>query len=83
MTCSVGFRAPSHADMLRDFSEFLAEQLSEEIRYADPDLVPQANPGEISSGAVKESPACSDSVSRRFRQTGRMVWTLYDLSEIS
>ena len=54
MTCSVGFRAPSHADMLRDFSEYLGEQLSEEIRYADPDLVPQANPGQISPEAVKK-----------------------------
>ena len=54
MTCSVGFRAPSHGDMLRDFSEHIGEQLSEEIRYADPDLVPQANPGQISPEAVKK-----------------------------
>ena len=54
MTCSVGFRAPSHGDILRDFSEYLGEQLSEEIRYADPDLVPQANPGQISPEAVKK-----------------------------
>ena len=54
MTCSVGFRAPSHGDLLRDFSEHMGEQLSEEIRYADPDLVPQANPGQISPEAVKK-----------------------------
>ncbi len=53
MTCSVGFRAPSHRDLLLDFPEFIGEQLSEEVRYADPDLIPQANPGEITPEAVK------------------------------
>jgi 50S ribosomal protein L16 3-hydroxylase len=53
MTCSVGFRAPSHRDILLDFPEYIGETLSEEIRYADPGLVPQANPGQITSEAVK------------------------------
>ena len=53
MTCSVGFRAPSHRDILRDFPEYVGEQLSEEVRYADPGLVPQANPGQITPEAVK------------------------------
>jgi 50S ribosomal protein L16 3-hydroxylase len=53
MTCSVGFRAPAHRDILLDFPEYIGETLSEEIRYADPDLVPQSNPGEITSEAVK------------------------------
>ena len=53
MTCSVGFRAPSHRDILLDFPEYIGETLSEEIRYADPDLVPQANPGQITSEAVQ------------------------------
>jgi len=54
MTCSVGFRAPSHRDILLDFPESVGEQLSEEVRYADPDLVPQANPGQITPEAVKK-----------------------------
>ena len=53
MTCSVGFRAPSHRDILLDFPEFIGEQLSEDVRYTDPDLLPQVNPGRISSEAVK------------------------------
>ncbi len=53
MTCSVGFRAPSHRDILLDFSESIGEELSDEVRYADPDLVPQVNPGQITSEAVK------------------------------
>jgi len=54
MTCSVGFRAPSHRDILLDFSEYIGEELNEEVRYADPDLVPQANPGQITPEAVKK-----------------------------
>ena len=54
MTCSVGFRAPSHRDILLDFPEYIGEQLTEEVRYADPDLVPQVNPGQITSEAVKK-----------------------------
>jgi 50S ribosomal protein L16 3-hydroxylase len=53
MTCSVGFRAPSHRDILLDFSESVGEQLSEELRYTDSGLVPQANPGQINPEAVK------------------------------
>jgi 50S ribosomal protein L16 3-hydroxylase len=54
MTCSVGFRAPSHRDLLLDFPEYIGEQLTEEVRYADPDLVPQANTGQITTEAVKK-----------------------------
>jgi len=54
MTCSVGFRAPSHHELLLDFSASVGEELSEEVRYADPDLVPQVNPGEITPEAVKK-----------------------------
>ena len=53
MTCSVGFRAPSHRDLLLDYPEYIGEQLSEDIRYADPNLVSQANPGQISSEAIQ------------------------------
>jgi len=54
MTCSVGFRAPSHRDILLDFPEYIGEQLNEEVRYADPDLVSQVNPGQITPEAVKK-----------------------------
>ncbi|NKB77368.1 MAG: cupin domain-containing protein [Gammaproteobacteria bacterium] len=52
MTCSVGFRAPSHRDILLDYYEEVAEQLNEDIRYSDPNLVPQPNPGQITPEAV-------------------------------
>ncbi len=54
LTCSVGFRAPSHGEILREFSTAIGECVSEAIRYADPDLSPQSNPGEISSEALEQ-----------------------------
>ena len=52
MTCSVGFRAPSHRDILIDYPEYIGNQLSEDVRYTDPNLVSQSNPGQITSEAV-------------------------------
>ena len=52
MTYSVGFRAPSHRDLLLDFPEYVGEQLSEDVRYADPDLVPHDNPGHMTPAVV-------------------------------
>jgi len=49
MTCSVGFRAPSHSDILRDFTDYLGEQLNESMRYSDTGLKPQVNSGEINN----------------------------------
>ena len=53
MSYSIGFRAPTHADMVVDFVEHLAQRLPDELRYTDPNLEPQPNPGEISSSALK------------------------------
>ena len=52
MTFSVGMRAPSQAELLLDFAEFLAEPLGEERRYSDPDLRPVRAPGEIDMAAL-------------------------------
>lgn len=54
ITCSVGFRAPSHAEILQDYAEFLAENLNEAIRFTDEDLLPQKNPGEITPAALEK-----------------------------
>jgi 50S ribosomal protein L16 3-hydroxylase len=53
LTCSVGFRAPSHREILQDFSDYVGRQLSEEVRFADPDLVPQTNPGHLTEKALQ------------------------------
>ena len=52
ITYSVGFRAPSHGDLLGEFSHYLTDSLEESQRYSDPDLQLQTNPGEISPAAI-------------------------------
>jgi 50S ribosomal protein L16 3-hydroxylase len=52
MTFSLGMRAPSQAELLLDFAEFLAEPLGEGLRYVDPDLQPARDNGEISAQAL-------------------------------
>ncbi|MFT3791637.1 MAG: cupin domain-containing protein [Rudaea sp.] len=51
-TYSVGMRAPSRAELLFDFAEFLAEPLTENDRYVDPDLAPAFDAGEIDDAAL-------------------------------
>lgn len=52
MTYSVGFRAPSRAELVEHWSEALVDAMPDEDRYADPDLARQANPGEIAPAAI-------------------------------
>jgi 50S ribosomal protein L16 3-hydroxylase len=52
MTYSIGFRAPARSELIADWCDDLVQHLSEDDRYADPDLQAQANPGEISSDAI-------------------------------
>ena len=52
MTYSVGMRAPSQAELALDFIETLAEMLPENLRLADPDLVPTRGDGEIDEAAI-------------------------------
>lgn len=47
MTFSIGMRAPSQAELTGDLADYIAEQLPEELRYADPDLKPTGAVGEI------------------------------------
>ena len=53
MTFSVGMRAPSQAELVGDLADYLVEHLSEEQRYADPDLAPVKRAGEIDKAALK------------------------------
>ncbi len=47
LTYSVGFRAPSHCELISSFLEFVLANVDEEIRYADPGLELQSQPGQI------------------------------------
>lgn len=52
MTYSVGFRAPSRAELIEGWTEELLDTLPEGDRYGDPESDIQANPGEISGQAL-------------------------------
>lgn len=53
-TYSVGFRAPSHADILLDFSQDIASELFEHQRYQDNLRLAKANPGEIVQSDIEQ-----------------------------
>lgn len=55
LTFSVGMRAPSAAELLGDFVDTLAADADEALRYADPDLAPPADPGEIDVAAMNRA----------------------------
>lgn len=42
MTASIGFRAPSHRELVSDLAEWLYQQVPEDLRYADAGLRPEA-----------------------------------------
>ncbi|GAB6387989.1 ribosomal protein uL16 3-hydroxylase [Stutzerimonas marianensis] len=52
MTYSLGFRAPSAAEVLTHFTDFLAQFLPDEERYSDADLTPADDPYQIQSDAL-------------------------------
>lgn len=53
MTYSVGFRAPSYADLLSDFCDHRIESLKAEMRYSDKTIAAQQHPGEITSASLQ------------------------------
>ncbi len=52
MTYSVGFRAPSVAELVDGWADHCAAALPEDRRYADPGLMRQAHPAEITAPAL-------------------------------
>lgn len=52
MTISIGFRAPSHAEMISDYGHWLSDHLSDVLRYSDTDLACQASPTEITHDSI-------------------------------
>jgi 50S ribosomal protein L16 3-hydroxylase len=51
MTISVGYRAPTHDDILNSLVTKALGESTTPMRYSDPDLTPQ-QPGEISAGSI-------------------------------
>jgi 50S ribosomal protein L16 3-hydroxylase len=54
MTYSVGFRAPSRAELIEAWADDIAADLSDTDRYTDAGLAQQDNPGEISADAITQ-----------------------------
>ncbi len=54
MTYSIGFRAPSHADILGEFSQELAASLAEQRRFQDPGGKFPHNPGELDDRSIEQ-----------------------------
>jgi len=52
MTYSIGFRAPSRAELVEGWAQHQVDGLPDEDRFADPDLAQQANPGEITPASL-------------------------------
>ena len=52
MTYSIGFRAPTHAELIDSAATHSLSKIDETLRYTDPDLAPQ-HPGEISKKSLK------------------------------
>jgi len=54
MTYSIGFRAPSHLDVLQSHMETIIKNQNCDILYTDPGLSAQANPHEITPATVEK-----------------------------
>ena len=73
ITISVGFRAPAKVELLSGYVADALSQMDTEAFYEDPDLAPQANPGEISAQArekiraiIRSLPLDDESIDRWF-----------------
>ena len=53
MTYSIGFRAPSHQDVLVHFTDFLGQYLNDQERYTDADMDPPADPASIDDASIE------------------------------
>ena len=52
MTYSIGFRAPSLAELVEGWGEHQADSLPDDLRYTDPGLAAQTHPAEIAPQAL-------------------------------
>lgn len=54
MTYSIGFRAPARSELIAQWCDHVLAAEGSDVRYGDPTLALQANPGEISRDALAE-----------------------------
>jgi len=53
LSFSIGFRAPTHSEMLTSFIDFISHDLRPEKTYKDKDISIQESPNEITTEAIK------------------------------
>ena len=53
-TYSIGFRAPSHRELISQFLVFLEERLDDGARYTDPDLSVPKYPAQLGAGMIEK-----------------------------
>ena len=70
-TYSIGFRAPSHRELMSQFLIFLEERLAGGGRYGDPELSVQTHPAKIGAGMIAKVE----------RVLGDISWTRRDVAE--
>jgi 50S ribosomal protein L16 3-hydroxylase len=70
-TYSIGFRAPSHRELMSEFLIFLEERLICDGRYGDPDLSLQTHPAKIGAAMIAKVE----------RVLGDISWTRRDVAE--
>lgn len=70
MTFSIGFRAPSHAELLSAYVDEHITELDDKLRYQDPDLSAPQNNGEISSEAINR---IQELLLAQFRDTNKVA----------
>jgi 50S ribosomal protein L16 3-hydroxylase len=70
-TYSIGFRAPSHRELISEFLIFLEQKVEDGDRYRDPDLSAQRQPAQIASSMIGKVE----------RILGRISWTRGEVAE--
>ena len=70
-TYSIGFRAPSHRELMSQFLIFLEDRLDGGGRYGDPDLSPPTDPARLDAGMI----------AKVARILGDIRWTRRDVAE--
>ncbi|MEH6499125.1 MAG: cupin domain-containing protein [Pseudoalteromonas distincta] len=53
MTCSIGFRAPSHQEILVHFTDFLGQYLNDQDRYSDAGMTLPEDPAAIDDASIE------------------------------
>jgi ribosomal protein L16 Arg81 hydroxylase len=83
MTYSVGFRAPSAAEVLTHFTDFLSQYLPDEDRYTDADAQPVSDPHQIQRDALDRLKEPAGRAHERRAHAADLVRPVHDRATLS